>query len=89
MSSLTSPVFGGSTEVREDAESARDLAELGRDDPSFDDCLDFGLAVPDCIFGLLLSDVCDFSEAGLEDGCTCPEGGRDDNNSPEGGLSVC
>ena len=47
MSPLTSPVFGGSTEVQEDAESGRDLAELGRDDPSFDDCLDFVQAVSD------------------------------------------
>ena len=89
MFSLASSVFGGSTEVREDSESARDLAELGRDDPSFDDCLDFGLAVPDCVFGLPPSDVCDFPEAGLEGGCTCPEGGRDDNRPREDGLSVC
>ena len=85
MSSLTSPVLGGSTEVREDAESDQ---ELGRSDPSFDDCLEFGLVVPDCVFRLPLSDVCDFPEAGLEEGCACPDGGRDDNRSPEDGFLV-
>ena len=89
MSSLTLSVFGGSTEVREDAESGRDLAELGRGDPSFDNCLDFGLVVPNCVFGLPLSDVCDFPEARLEEDCACPDGGRDDNCSPEDGLLVC
>ena len=85
MSSLTSPVLGGSTEVREDGESGR---EFGRGDPSFDDCLEFGLVVPDCVFGLPLSDVCDFPEAGLEEGCACPDGGRDGNRPPQNGLLV-
>ena len=86
MSSLTSPVFGASTVVRENAESGR---ELGRGDPSFDDCLmEFGLVVPDYVFGLPLSDVCDFPEAGLEEGCACPDSGRDHNRSPEDGLLV-